>query len=283
MDRKRLAPRLCFLVSAALTLCGVILRTVCMLTQYDADLGYFEIGPLPTVSRILYYVVIVAATVTALLIPKDALGGELRTPYRAPFAYVTGIILVAFAVLAFLTSYAVLFTSKGLLKTVLTLSAIFASGYFILSGNRHGRFRDGLTALGFVPLAWSMVAVAVTYSDPYVAMNSPVKLSLQMGLLGFMFILISELRYRLGRALPRGGIALTAIGFFCAVNAAVPLLAAGSMIRDPLYLLCAGVLLAAGLYGGYMLFSYTFHATEAPAREPDGEDPASDDDASPEA
>ncbi len=257
MERKKILPRLCFLLSVALTLCGAILRTVCMLTWYDAALGFFNAGVLPTLASILYYIAIVATIVSALLIPKGTLDGELRTPHRAPVAYGMGLALVAYTVLSLITSYATLFTAGGWVKTALTLCALLSATYFILSATRHGRFRDGLIWLGFLPVVWSLLAIAVTYSDPYVSMNSPLKLSLQMGLIGFMLIMTAELRYRLGRPLPRGAAALTGIGTFLSLNAGLPILAATAKIGDPLYPLCAGVLLIAGLYGGYMLFCYT--------------------------
>ncbi len=274
MDRKQILPRLCFLISVALTLVGMILRTICMLTQYDAALGYFNAGVLPTTSSILYYIAIAITVVLALLIPKDALGGELCTPHRAPVAYVTGLVFAAFTVLSLMTSYATLFVPGGWLTTALTLSALLAATYFILSASRHGKFRDGLIWLGYLPIIWGLLAIAVTYADPYVAMNSPLKTSLQMGLLGFMLIMIAELRYRLGKALPRGAVAITGIGMFLTCNAGLPILAAMSQIGDPLYPLCAGVLLFTGLYGGYMLFCYTHRPTTCPHVNAEVEEPS---------
>ncbi len=257
MDRKQL-PRLCFLISVGLTLVGAAVRTVCMLTQFDTSVGYFDTGVLSVLSGVLYFVAVVAAAVPAMLIPKGTLSGELRTPYRTPFAIAVGLVLAAFTVLSFITSYDLLFTKGGFLRTVVTLSALLSATYFFLSAGRHGRFRDGLVLTGFLPFVWAMSAVAVTYSDVTVAMNSPIKFSLHMGLLGFMFILLSELRFRLGKPAPRAAIALTGIGVFTTLNAALPILIGATVTNHILYTLCAGVLLPVGLYGGYMLFCYTF-------------------------
>ncbi len=273
MDRKRILPRLCFLMAVVLTVLGVALRTVCMFTHYDAALGYFDRGVLPTIGSILYYIAILAAAIGALLIPRGALSGDCLTPHRAPFAYATGLGFAAYAVLSLITAYATLFTAGGWMTTALTLSALLAATYFLLSASHHGQFRDGLLWLSFLPIVWCLLAIAVTYSDPYMPMNSPIKLSLQMGLLGFMLIMTSEIRYRLGRALPRGAVALTSIGVYLALNAALPLVVAGVKITDPLYRLCAGVLLVAGVYGGYMLFCYTHCPVDARA---DDESDASD-------
>ena len=98
---------------------------------------------------------------------------------------------------------------------------------------------------------------ANTYADPYVTMNSPIKVSLQMGLLGFMLILVAELGCRLGRPVSRKVIAMTAIGTYTALMASLPILAAASVSPSLLYTICAGVLLVVAVYGGYMLFCYT--------------------------
>ncbi len=261
MERKKPLTPVCFYTSCALSLAGMILRTVCMLTEYDASLGYFDSGVLPTISSILYYIAALAAILTVLPVSKDEFRAELCTPHRAPFAYVMGLVLALFTVFTLITSYAVLFTGEGGMRTALTLMGLAAASYFMLSASHHGRFRDGLVWLSFLPIVWCLLAVAVTYSDPYVAMNSPLKLDLQLGLLGFMLILTSEIRYRLGKAHPRGAVVLTSMGVFFSLNAGLPILLSAPRIGDTLYPLCAGVLLFAGIYGGYMLFCYT-HALD---------------------
>ena len=257
MERKHLS-RLYFWLTAALCLLGTLLRAVCMLTRYDATIGYFDQGFLPTASYVLYFVAVVAAIVGALLLPKDSIHPTLHTPYRAPFAYAVGLTLVAFAAVSFASSRSALFTAAGVTELVLTLSALAATVYFPLTALRHGQYRDGLVFVGFLPLLWCMSAIAVTYSDPFVTMNSPIKVSLQMGLLGFMLILVAELGCRLGKPVSRKAIALTGIGTYLALNASLPLLVTASVSPDLVYTLCAVVLLAVGLYGGYMLFCYGY-------------------------
>ncbi len=264
MERKMFLPRLCFFTSTGLGVIGAALHTVCMLTQYEASLGYFKDGVLPLLLSILYSIAIPVTVVMALLIPKGTLGRELRAPHRAPIAYVLGLILAAFTVFSLITSYSVLFTKAGGMRTALTLCGLLAATYFVLSASRHGTFRGGLIWLGFLPIAWCLLAIAVTYSDPYVPMNSPLKASIQMGLLGFMLIMTAEMRYRLGKPLPRGAVALTGIGVFLTLTAGLPILLATPRIGDPLYPLCAGVLLFAGIYGGFMLYAYTHTPADAP-------------------
>ncbi len=262
MDRYRL-PRIGFFFAVALTFIGVVLRSVCMLTQFDTAVGAFTRGVLPTISTGLYFAAVIGMSVLAFLIPKNSMSKELLAPHRTPFAVVLGFALVAFTVLSIVTSYNELFASGGMMRMILTLSALLAATYFFLSAGRYGRYRDSLIWAGFLPFIWCMCAVATTYSDPSVAINSPIKVSIQMGLLGFMLIMLSELRYRLGKAAPRGAVALTGIGVFCALNAAIPILIGTVIVNHMLYTLCAALLLVAGVYGGYMLYCYTFRPPAA--------------------
>ncbi len=279
MCRQRFT-RLYFWVTVCVCLLGVALRTVCMLTQYDAAIGYFERGFWPVASDALYFLAAAAAAIGAWLLPRASLTAVPSTPYRPPFAYLTGVLLAAFAVCLSVTSRAALFTKSGAALTALVCLSVASLLYFFITGHRHGPFRDALTSLGFLPILWSMSAIAVTYTDPYVAMNSPIKVSLHMGLLGFMLIMLGELGCRVGKPVSRKTVTITAIGVFAALNASVPLIAAARVNTASLYTLCAGVLLAAGLYGGYMLFCYT-HGPVALDKSADESDTPSDTPADP--
>ena len=134
--------------------------------------------------------------------------------------------------------------------------ALPAALYFVLSANRQdSRYPDWLSLVGFLPVLWCIAAVADTYTDQFTAMNSPIKISLQMGFLGLALILVSELRFRLGKALPRVATALMSIGVFFSMNGAIPvLLGTGAHLLDnELHLFYSFVLLCGGVYGAFTL------------------------------
>ena len=264
MDDSRTMPRLCLIISLALAVIGAALRTVCMFCCFDADPGYFSPGILPTLSNILYFVAVSAAVVCAVLTPKGQLPTELHIPHRAPVSILLGVALAAFTVVSLLIWFP---ARKSDLMLAPAILGLLASTYYILSYNRDGRYPDWLSLVGYLPALWSISAVAETYFDPYTVMNSPVKISLQMGFLGFAFICLAELRFRVGRAIPRYSLALLSIGSFtCLVGSVPTLIATGAQILRSLpHLLYAVVLLFAGLYGFYTLL----HLTYAPATEAD--------------
>lgn len=262
-------PRVCFILTAALTLAGAALQSVCMLTQFDETVGYFNQGPLPTLSHILYFVMVAAAIVGALLIPKGALPNRLETRLRLPAAFLYGASLTAFTVASFLFCYAERTHDTVLAPILLGLPAAL---YFFISADRSGRYPDWLSLMGFLPVFWSVTAVWETYADQFTTMNSPIKVGLQMGFLGLALLQTSELRFRLGKPLPRGAVALMGIGVFLTLNGSIPvLLGTGAHILDnTFHLFYAIVLLCGGLYGLYTLFQYTWFPAEPEDSAEDG-------------
>ena len=272
MESTRSSPRVCMLVTAFITLLGVILRSLCILTAFDTTVGYFDEGLTVTLANLLPFAAVAAAAVTAALIRKDTLPRELNTPCRLPAAYLAGLALVAFTLGVLLTCYAE--RTNKFVAAPMALG-ILASLYFFASARKNGRYSDGLCALGFLPVVWCVSAAWETYSDQFTAMNSPIKISLQMGFLGLALILISELRFRLGKPLPRVAAALMSVGVFFSLTGSVPvLLGTGArVLSNELHLFYAAALLCGGLYGAYTLFHFLWSPAAIPAEEP-AEEPA---------
>ncbi|MBQ4111938.1 MAG: hypothetical protein IJD38_03980 [Clostridia bacterium] len=255
MDRSRFAPRLCFMAAAVLTLLGAVIRTVCFLTAYDSSTGYLNPGFLTTLSTWLYFITPAVLIAVALMIPKDTLPSTLNQKLRAPSA-----ILVALGLAAFSAVVLIRFApAKGNILLAPALLGIPAALYYGISATRNGRYPDWLSLLGFIPVFWCITAVADLYFDHFVTMNSPVKVSLQVGLMGFMVAMLGELRFRIGRPLPRVASVFFGISGYTCLTAAIPLLVAtgARVLSHPLHLMYAIVLLTAGLYSLYLLFQYT--------------------------
>lgn len=268
MDRSRIAPRLCFPAAAVLTLLGATIRTVCFLTAYDSRTGYLNPGFLTSLSTWLYFITPAVLIAVALLVPKDTLPITLRQRLRAPSAILAALGLVAFSAVVFV-HYA---PAKGDMLLAPALLGIPAALYYGISAAKNGRYPDWLSFLGFLPVFWCVAAVADLYFDPFVTMNSPIKISLQVGLMGFMAAILGELRFRIGRPLPRVALVFFGMAGYTCLTAAIPLLMATGtrVLNHPLHLMYAIVLLTAGLYSLYLLFQYTClsfptESTETPA------------------
>ena len=265
MEQHRQISRLFSWIFLALTLLGVILRTVCMLGFFDADVGYFKRGILPLLSDGLYFIAVVTVIVCTARTPKDTLPTELHTPGRIAPALLLGLTLGGFTVCNLLLP-AQLAGVSGKATMIANFLALPAAFYFVCSARKNGRYPDWLSLLGFLPVLWCIAAVADTYFDPYVTMNSPVKVAIQLGFLGLMLVLLAELRFRVGKALPRYSVAFLAIGSYACLVGSVPQLCAFAKSYfgkasvqpvSPRYALYAAILLVAGIYGLYLLLRYT--------------------------
>ncbi len=264
MDQSRSLPRLCFLLTAALSALGVVLRSICMLCCFEVGVGYFTPGALPAISNALYAVSLFLAILCAVRTPKGSLPTSLCIPGRAPAALLAGISLVAFAVPSLISR--VPSREKDIVLAAALLAIPAAAYFFVSAAKTDSRYPDWLSLLGFLPVAWCISGVGDTYFDRYVTMNSPVKLAVQLGLLGFMLILLAELRFRVGSVLPRYSLAFWSVGSYACLTGSIPLLIcfardllkdAPQMIAPGRYALYAIVLLCAGIYGLYILFRYT--------------------------
>lgn len=282
MERSYIMPRLCFILTFALTLFSVVLRSLCMVFYFDVDPGYFSADFMPVLSNVLYFITIGIALVCVCLTPKDSLPSELHTRMRAPVAIMLGLSLAIFTAISFIVCFP---ARQSKIMIAPALLGLLAATYFLLSVNRNGRYPDRLSFLGYLPVLWCVSAIGEIYFDNYTTMNSPIKISLLFALLGFMFIVLAELRFRVNRPMPRYSVFLLSVGGFTALTGSIPLLiATGAGKLDNIrHLLYAIVLLFAGLYGFYLLFRYTLFPSDAPAETIDEPAPTISDPVAPNA
>lgn len=277
MNRAKFLPRFCFWLTAALTLIGVCLRSIAMLTCFDGQIGYFNNGILPILAEALYPAIILAAVAMICLIPANTLPTELTQPYRLPTSLMTGCVLAAFTFIGLILFFPTLpKTPTGqqigdfALRATPIILALPASLYYFFTLRRDGRYPDRLSLVGFLPVLWGAACIAETYTDFNAPMNGPVKITLQMGFIGVMLIMVAELRFRLGKPAPRIALALTSIGTFFCLNGSLPLLVAAfaKQFTNPRQIAYAAVLFFVGLYGGYTLFPFTHASRPAEISSP---------------
>ena len=260
MDRSRFTPRLFFLSAALLSLLGAAIRTIAYLTAFDTQVGYLDPGIWTFLSRCLYFITPAILITVAAAIPKGTLSTASCQAHRAAAAIPMAVMLVAFTVAVFLVCP----PAQGSTLLFTALLGIPAALYYGASSVKSIHSSDFVSILGFFSIIWCIAAGADLYFDVFVTMNSPIKTSLHVGLLGFMAATLGELRFRIGRPLPRVASVLFGMSGFTCLTASIPLLAAtGARVLDhPLHLMYAAVLLVAGLYSLYLLFLHTCLPTE---------------------
>lgn len=182
-----------------LTLVAAVLRTLSLVTVFESDTGYYQLGAaLPTVLNILCVLAVAAfAAFPLFFIKKDEVAVP---PMHKACRYVAILPAIAFALLtakkwsAFFGAAEFAMEQKNLflvfLPPVLTLFALI---FFVLACT--GLKATALTAAaGSFAIISFAVELALSYTDMTVPMNSPNKLMSHFAYIGIMLFLLAELR-----------------------------------------------------------------------------------------
>ena len=192
----------------AFVLCTVfasILQSLAVFTAFDATSNYF-LNPswLPVLAVIFTALGVIFGSIAVFTEEKAHLAGS---PFNAK---PTVSILASGSISASLPITVFLFLFQGtpsnsLLTKLLIIFATLALIYEILCLFPPLRAEHSgiLTLIGFSTVLLCVVCNAYYYFDVTVEMNAPFKVSLQMGLLASMVYFTGELRYLLGKPLPR--------------------------------------------------------------------------------
>ena len=190
--KKTFCLRVAFVACAALS---AVFQLLAVLLAHDAGTHYFERGSIfPTLSVIFAVVGAICATVAACMTHKSVM-----SPF--PFSKTLSISPIA---LGFLAVAAVLIlTQTTSLARITAILMILSAIYELLIGNPATQRSAPAIYLGLVSVVAMILLNAVYYFDVTMEMNSPFKVSVQIGLLFAMLARTSELRYLIGHPQPR--------------------------------------------------------------------------------
>lgn len=278
MNRSCASLRICYLCTLALTLLAVVLRSIAMLCCFDAEIGYFQAGVLPTMCDVLCGLAVLAPLACVIAMPRqdtDALKARMQPTVAQSHA--SGVIPAAVVLTASALALLLYFRPVEPQATPKLLIWVFATGlitalfYAARCGLKLGTVVTVL--LGFGAIAWSIVSVGYTYFDPYTTMNSPVKLSLQFGLIAAMLLVTSELRALMDRYAPRSGLFFHALAVFFCANASIPVLVAhfADVRQTTFHFLLACALLAVAIYATIRINRLAFSCDADMTSEESGE------------
>lgn len=203
----------------ALTGIAVILRTCALLLAYETDAGYFALStPLPTMGNALLILSLLWAFSMLIFMPRGLLtdtlpdfsGGSVFASALCGFCF------IFYAALLFIRAYCgtITFSPDSFLRDrilhyLICAAALLAGMYFLAALKPALRTNHLRILLGFFVPIWALLALARCYFDLAHAMNNPIKIMLQMALIGMMLFFLQELRVLMGLAQPRFGLVCT--------------------------------------------------------------------------
>ena len=188
---------------APLAAASASLFMVIGILSIEKGTNYFESGAvLPILATIWAMIAFIAAVIFAIIIPKEEIeakspfGSDLLTALPAALGFGVGAI---FMVIEFAKSQKTLFL-------IATFFLLISAAHVLLCETDRVK-----TFLGFAPPIACALLVAVLYFDTSLEMNAPLKVAAQCALLPLMLYFTAELRYLLGREIPRLYLALALI------------------------------------------------------------------------
>ena len=243
-------------VAFALTAINLVLQALSLTLCYDASIGYFEPNAiLPILSEVFPVASVVALAVLAILWLRKQDTEYPKTPNIA--------VKIASALSAAVSLLLGIHDLRVGASVVSLLLCFGACLYFLLVLTAKTTPVLALV-FGFCLIFRLLAALAASYTDLFIPMNSPEKLWLYIGIVAAIFFLVSELRAHVTKP-------YTALWCFSAASAA--LLTGASAIaltlgnRASLFygaptedgLLIALLLLAIALYAGTRLFGFALN------------------------
>ena len=188
----------------AATPLSAVLHIFSVLLSYDDGTNYFRAGTiLPVIAgastAFLFAIAILIALLTheTELCDASPFGSQKTVAIPAAIGFAIGGILL---LVEFIKNEAVLWLVTAVL---LLLSAAYS-----LFCETEARSKEAVTLLGLLPPLACALLVGILYFDLSMEMNAPLKVVTQCALLPLMLYFTAELRYLLGRALPRLYLAL---------------------------------------------------------------------------
>ena len=171
-----------------LTLGGIILRMINLISFYDSAIGYYEKAALPIVMNIFFIVsIIVFASVCFFSEKKNIISESFAN--TSFFKVVCVICSIAMAVCA-LNCFSD--NSKALLAILVPIASVCSVIFFVLFLLKKQPDYSAIFAL--FPVALCAMILAVTYFDVKVEMNSPNKMLIHFACIASMLAFVSEAR-----------------------------------------------------------------------------------------
>lgn len=203
--KKSGAPKLFFLITAALSAAAALLQTYLFYAYYEEGLNLYKTGA--TKPGVFYIGVFICALfcASAYFILKKSETKILPPPDRFIIftAILSGFQLAASVMFNVFYYVSGTYTGMTALRAAVLIAAIPASVYFIITALSSKPKRNVLMLCCFSTIIWATVYLMSIYFDMSSPLNSPIRILNQLALITIMLYFTFEARYLLGKPKPR--------------------------------------------------------------------------------
>lgn len=230
----------------ALTLLTTLLRGTLLLTGFEATIGYYAPGILPSFLYALCVACVLWILSPALFVPKHIPGLDPAAEDRPLIPQkIAGCLMLASAILMAI----LLFSRRNVLSLLLPLSAAISALYLFLPKSK-ARLPSYYIYMGFSPILTNLLMIFTVHSDMTTVLNGPVKRALLLTLSSFMLCFLCELSLLAERPRHRAYWIASLLSLFLGGVCAIPHILAfsTSILTDPFYLVIDLYLLASLIY-----------------------------------
>lgn len=204
--------RLFWLAVGVLSLFALGLRSLALILDLDAEIGYFAKGAtLPVIVHVLEGLALVLCFVPFWLLrgekPSDL------TPPRLAERICMGVAAAgALAPIVYFILQPTPLPAPGALGVLAAIFLLFGAIHFLLL-IRHRT--ESAAMWGYGMILGAVLLLSITYFDRYTQMNAPHKVSVHLCMLSIMLCMLFLIRPLIGCARPLGQVASTALCLFC--------------------------------------------------------------------
>ena len=176
-----------------LTLLLCTLRSICMLNNYQPELGYFDSSALAISMKILLVATVAFGIITPFLTSAPSSDPPTASAGQTAVSVFSGALILISGIGILMSA-----TSAGTVTLLLGLFMMVGAAFFFTAPKKR------LNAyFGFAVLAFLFCMLFHIYFDMYVAINSPLKISLQISLLTCMIYTLMLVRRAIKKTTPR--------------------------------------------------------------------------------
>lgn len=201
------ALRIYGICAMAISFACIIFRLLATLFFFDVDIGYYQSGSI--VAMIASYLPTIAAVVSLILCAVSKISVIPAEPRNTKAVRICAL-FPAIGFIGYTVIYAIsmveyhgLYGELPLVYILMLVASVISAVFFALLAFKRNVGNAYFAVSGIFLIIWLIIALAESYFDSFVQMNSPIKMIFQFATLSAVLLTVNELRVDLEVKKPR--------------------------------------------------------------------------------